>query len=106
MRMWKANFTNVTMTRDDYGVELPFRIKNVTFGIGDQLQMRISKNGTVILELTFSTIIDNTIYLVLTQEQSSMLPVGRYVYSLDWYKDGVFMDNLIQNARFIVEDKV
>ena len=51
------------------------------------------------------THIDNTVELSLTEAQSALLPVGDYVYALDWYRDEVFMCNIIPQGVFRVVKK-
>ena len=50
-------------------------------------------------------IIENTVNLELTEQDTALLPVGAYVYSLDWYQSGNFMCNIIPYASLRVVDK-
>ena len=95
------------MTEGDYGIELPVTISGTTLSASDSVKITIKSavNGTVILEKAFTAITENTINLALAEEESELLTVGAYVYTLDWYQDGVFMCNIIPSAIFEVVDK-
>lgn len=95
------------MTVGDYGIGLPIKFSGVDFGQSDSVKLRISsaRNLAEKLEVVFSDITDNTVELSLTEAQSALLPVGDYVYALDWYRDEVFMCNIIPQAVFRVVKK-
>ncbi len=95
------------MAEGDFGVELPITFSDVTLDNADEMKLTIkaSVNGDAIIEKTFSNITENTINLVLTEEESSLLPVGSYVYVLDWYQNGAFLCNAIPIAAFKVVEK-
>ena len=105
--MWNANGNNLTMCEGDFGVRLPITITGPTFTAADEVMLTIkpSMNGDTILEKTFDNISQNTVNLELTEAESALLPVGGYVYSLDWYQSGQFLCNIIPNAAFKVVDK-
>lgn len=88
----------------DWGVELPITISGVTLGPSDSLKITISNNTPLIVK-EYDNITQNTIRLVLTEAESALLPVGTYVYSLDWYQDGSFLCNIIKYGLFLVGDK-
>ena len=95
------------MVEGDFGLELPITISGATFAAGDELCMtfKTAANGTTILTKTFGNIQNNTVKLVLTEEESALFAVGSYVYALDWYQDGVFLCNIIPCAGLRVVDK-
>lgn len=95
------------MAEDDFGVALPVTISGTTLTEHDSIRITIkdSKNGNTILTKEFSDIQHNTVNLVITQAESELLPVGAYVYSLDWYQIGEFMCNIILDSLFRVVDK-
>lgn len=99
--------TRLSMVEGDYGVGLPVDITGTTFTVNDEVNLVIKAaiNGETIIEKTFSSIENNTINLVLTEAESALLPVGNYVYSLDWYQSGAFMCNIIPWASFKVVEK-
>lgn len=105
--MWNVNGQDLKMTEGDFGLQLPVTISGTTFAAADEVKLTIkdSANGTTIIEKTFSNITDNTVELEFTEEESELLPVGGYVYVLDWYQDGAFMCNIIPSASFRVVDK-
>lgn len=110
--MWNTKYkgsSDITMCEGDYGVQLPFVVSGITIDSGDSVLVTIKeeKNGDAIIEKTFTSIADNTVDFVLTESESALLTAGTtYVYSMDWYSNGVFMYNLINNAKLKVEDKI
>lgn len=103
--MWTVSGTNLSMAEGDWGVELPVTIDGVTFTASDSVKITIKRGSTVLVEKEYTNISDNTVKLELTEAESSLLLVGNYVYSLDWYQDGVFMCNIIPVGLFKVVDK-
>lgn len=105
--MWIISGENISMTEGDFGIELPITISGVTLGAGDSIlfELKSEKNGDVVITEEFINIAGNTVNLVLSEMQSNLLHVGTYVYTLDWYKSGEFMCNIINGARFRVVDK-
>ena len=105
--MWNSNGYQLQMTEGDFGVRLPITITGPTFTAADEVKLTIksSMNGSTILEKTFDNISQNTVNLILTASESALLPVGKYVYSLDWYQSGQFLCNIIPFAAFKVVDK-
>lgn len=105
--MWAVNGTDLAMTEGDWGVALPITVSGVTITSGDELVLTIksARNGTTLVEKTFSDITNNTVNLELTEAESALLGVGRHVYSLDWYQDGAFLCNIIPLSEFRVVDK-
>lgn len=105
--MWAVNGQALKMTEGDWGVELPITINGVTFANNDEVLLTVKddNNGNTILTKTFTNIQQNKVNFVLTEEESDLLPVGTYVYSLDWYQDGTFLCNIIPTATIRVVDK-
>lgn len=105
--MWNASGYNLEMAEGDYGVELPISVAGVTLGEHDSLRLAVkdAMNGQTILTREFTGITDNTVRLELTAAESALLPVGGYVWLLDWYQNGSFLCNLIPVAAFKVVDK-
>ena len=93
------------MSEGDFGVELPITISGVTLGAGDSIKITIANGNTPVIQKEFTNILQNTIGFELTEAESALLPVGDYVYSMDWYQDGVFLCNLVPFALFKVGDK-
>lgn len=105
--MWNVNGHNLTMTEGDWGLLLPVTIAGVTLAAQDEVKMTFkdSANGETLFEKTFANIVDNTVNLEITESETALLPVGTYVYCLDWYQDGAFMCNIIPSATLRVVDK-
>lgn len=105
--MWVVNGENLRMAEGDFGIDLPFSFSGIAIGSQDRFKFifKDTKNGTEILTKDLDPSDDNKIYLFFTQEESSRFPIGSYVYSLDWYQNGMFLCNLILCASFKVVDK-
>lgn len=105
--MWKASGTTIEMAEGDYGISLPIKINGITFGESDSVKFRVTDGRTrqELLELDFDHITQNTVEIVLTEAQSEALPAGEHSYTLDWYRDGVFMCNIIPFGVFRVVKK-
>lgn len=106
--MWAIREANgIVMTEGDFGVELPIVINGTTLTAGDEIRVTIKKqpNSYPILTKTYANIEQNTIAFELTEAESALLPVGAYVYSLDWYQNHIFMCNIIPCSAFRVVDK-
>ena len=105
--MWVVNKQTLQMTEGDWGIELPISIDGVTLTASDEVMVTIKtdKNGETVIVKNYDNISENTIKLSLTEAESALLPVGTYVYSLDWYQDGAFLCNIIPAASFKVVDK-
>ena len=105
--MWAVNGQMIAMTEGDWGIELPITISGTTFTAQDEVLFTLKKrqNGEVLLEKTFSDISNNTIKLKFTEVESKLLAEGSYVYSLDWYQNGVFLCNVIPSGMLQVVDK-
>ena len=103
--MWKATGNNMQMTVGDFGIELPVTISGISFNASDSVRFDIKNGDTSVLQKTFTNVSDNTVTLELTEEESALFKVGVYLYSLDWYRDGVFMCNLVEYGIFRVVDK-
>ena len=99
---WTVDENEITMCEGDYGIELPITVTGVELTEDDSLMITIkdAMNGNQLLQKSFKEA------LSLTAVESTQLPVGKYVYSLDWYQNAVFMCNIIPKAPFKVVDKV
>lgn len=104
--MWSAFGNNIKMAEGDYGIQLTYAVNGATFDNADELKFtfKTAINGQIILEKTV-TPDGNQIALELTEAESALLPVGTYVYSLDWYQNGQFLCNLVLAGILQVEDK-
>lgn len=97
----------IKMTEGDFGIDLPIDVLDIPFEAQDELELTIKRhmNGPIMLSKLFRNITNGRVFLSLTAEESASLPVGKYVYLLDWKQNGHLMCNLIKAAPFIVEDK-
>lgn len=120
--MWKVSGQTIKMTKGDYGIDLPITINGVTFSAQDSVLFTLktkefcddmcecypgkpNKSDSTIITKSYSNISNNTINLSFTKEESDKLYPGDYLYSLDWYQDGLFLCNIIPAADFKVVDK-
>lgn len=103
--MWNVNGITLNMTEGDWGVKLPVTVTGVTFTANDSVRIKIQRGETTIIEKEYTNITQNTFDLEFTEAESALLPVGSYLYSLDWYQDGAFMCNIIPSGMFLVGDK-
>lgn len=106
--MLRGNGTKIIMTEGDFGVTLPIIINGGDVGDKDTLRITIKQesDGESILSKEFTNIKNNTFEFVLSKEESDKLPIGKYLYSLDWYRGNEFFCNLIKKGLFEVEDKI
>lgn len=105
---WSVNGNNLTICEGDWGVGLKTTLgKDVTLTANDKVlfTFKTQKNGETLFTKEYGSIQDNTIYLEFTEEESKLLPVGTYTYSLDWYQDGAFLCNITPSASLKVVDK-
>lgn len=105
--MWRVLSNSISMTEGDFGVALPITIGGTTLAASDTIKLTVltGVNGDEILSKEFTNIQQNTVSLELTEAESALLPVGSYVYRLDWYNDGVFMCCIVEFASFKVVEK-
>ena len=105
--MWNSCGTTIETTKCDFGVSLPITIDDVEFAAGDELQfaVKVKAGGAAVIERTFTDITENAVSLVLTAEEAAALNVGAYVWTLDWYRDGVLQYNLVRLGSFKVVGK-
>lgn len=104
--MWRVLGKNISMVEGDYGVALPGNLIGTTLSAADTIRFTFKSqmNGSVILVKEY-TPVHNLITLDFTAEESALFPVGSYVYSVDWYQNGVFMNNIVPASIFKVVDK-
>ena len=105
--MLKGNGKKIIMTEGDYGLSLPITINGTTFEPNDNIKLVIKRvaNGEEVLSKNYSNIENNTFEFILTEEESKLLTPFDYVYTLDWFRDGKFLCNIIKDGAFQVEDK-
>lgn len=105
--MWAVQGTNLQMVEGDYGIILPVAVSGTVLEAGDSLKFVFlqARNSEAVLEKELSTIVDNTVELEFSEQESALFSVRTYIYRLDWYRDGAFMCNLIPEALFKVVEK-
>ena len=97
----------ISMIEGDYGLELPITINGAEIASDETITMTISDVAhETKIEKTFTNIADNVINFSLTQNESNQLKsTKKYTYSIDWYKNGEFLGNIINGYEFKVEEK-
>lgn len=104
--MIKYKNGKLSMVEGDFGQPLIMNIIGGTITQEDVINFFVKNDyGDVILSKDFTNVVDNKVHFVLTKEESDKLQVGNYVYNLDWFRDGVFMNNIKNNEIFQVKDK-
>lgn len=104
--MWIASGTSLTMTEGDYGVRIPFNFADIAFSADDTIRFTFKTVPNASVVLTKDFVATDETALIFTAEETSLFPVGSYVYSVDWFRSGTFLYNLIANASFKVVDKI
>ncbi len=104
--MWIANGNELTMAEGDFGIKLPIKITGMTFGASDVVAVTFKKavNGQEILTKVFTNIQGNTVNLEFTEQETALFPAGRYVYRMDAYQAGNYLNNIIPSASLKVVD--
>lgn len=96
----------ITMTEGDYGVSIPIHFIDAEFESDDSVKVTIMVDSETKIEKTYTNIVDDTIDFSLTEAESNLLPVGFYLYSIEWYQDGVFKDCILEKSPFVVSERV
>ena len=104
--MWYGLGKNLSMAEGDFGIPLPVIVTGATLTASDTIRFtfKSSVNGAVILEKEYAPA-GNSFVFELTEAESALFPVGKYVYAADWYQDGVFLCNIVPVGLFKVVDK-
>jgi hypothetical protein len=105
--MWKVNGPDLQMADGDYGLTLPITISGAELTSADSIRITIRRtpDGVALIDRDL-TPTDNTVNFTLSEEESARFAPGKYVYSLDWYRNGSMMCNIIPIGNFKVVDKV
>ncbi len=106
--MWAVIGNDLKMTEGDYGLQVPIKLIGGTITASDEFRILINdaRDQATIIEKHYSNIQDDKILFELTEAESALLPIGSYLWGLDWYQSGAFMDNLIPMSSFKVTKKV
>lgn len=106
--MLRSSGKKIIMTEKNYGLHLPIKITGATIQKNDTLEFYIKQTGAKesVIQNKYDNINENTIDFVLTKEQSEKLKVGIYQYSIDWYRDNIFLNTIVNGYPFEVEKKV
>ena len=104
--MWNKENNKISMTKGDYGIALPITITGIEIESGEQIIFYLKKtNNEEVLKKIFEDLKDNTFDLEFTKEESERLEIGTYLYNIDWYKENVFLGNIVKNEIFEVSER-
>lgn len=96
----------IKIVEGDYGVEYRLNIINGTPSPDDSFLFTIKDlKGKTLVSKGYTNVTTH-IPLMLTKQESDLLDANTYLYSIDWYKNGVFQSSVINGDMFIVEKKV
>lgn len=105
--------TKILMDEGDWGLALPFKISGDGLLPTDTIKIAIKSNiyeNNVIIEKEFTNFnkIDGKFgfELTFTEEETKLLPPGNYVYGIKQYRDGNFLNTVINEASFEVREGV
>ncbi len=102
--MWQASGNCIRMTRNDFGVGLPLSFPETEISEEDTLVFTIKKDagGPILVSKPFTGIKTRSIEITLTKEETAKLPVGSYVWKVDWFRGQEFLCCLAQPSPFKV----
>lgn len=110
--MFRECGENISMNRGDYGVPLPFRVKEHCEACGDLLdrsdiiRLEITKGGAVLVrkDTEYGAVEDavGEFSVCLTEEESDKLGLGRYRWRLFLLREGKYQNTLIGPADWEV----
>ena len=104
--MWNKENNKISMTKGDYGIALPITITGIEIESGEQIIFYLKKtNNEEVLKKIFENLKDNTFDLEFTKEESERLEIGTYLYNIDWYKENVFLGNIVKNEIFEISER-
>lgn len=108
MFLYDSKTYKISMIEHDWGIKLPiiFHIEGGSFSESDIIRISIYKemNTEPIITKDFE-LLDNTIMFELNEEESELLPVGKYYYDIDLVNTGSYLNNLLPKKRFVVLEK-
>lgn len=104
---WRSSGKNLQFVEGDWGIAELVKIHGAEITENDSFKFtfKTKRNGELILEKIYTDLEENTIELSLTEQESQLFPVGSYVYSLDWYQNGLFLCNIVECGSLKVVDK-
>lgn len=103
--MWSVDGERIQMVEGDWGVALPLTITGITIAQNDEIIFTVRKlrKTPPLVEKTATG--TGTINVVLTEEESAGLKIGKYRYTIDWKQGGAFEANLLRQGVFEVVAK-
>lgn len=102
--------STIRFIEGDYGITLPIELElengeSITNNDSFVINIYDKVDGKKIITKTFSNIQENTLPFQLTEQESQLLPVGKYYYDLDWYQNNNFLCNVVAKAKIFVNGK-
>ena len=105
--MIRTQNRKIIMTEGDFGLVLPITITGAEISENEKIKFCLRKtSGEDLIEpKVYNDIKNNTFDLIFTKAESDLIKRGTYLYYLDWYKENVFLGNIINGDIFEVEGK-
>ncbi len=100
--MFKVNSKNITMYEGDYGERLPIRIVQGEILSGDVLKFIIQDYGRKNIIEKVVDVNEESFDFFLTEQETTLLPEGKYLWGLKQYREGLLIDTLTANNTFEV----
>lgn len=110
--MFLANGTRLKMTRGDYGVTVPIRVKShcgaceSNISSDDQIILQVIKGDCVKVSkvVTWKNLqeADGIFQLEFSKEESAALDLGVYAWRLVWYRPGEICHSLLRSVMEVV----
>lgn len=100
--MYKIREKDITMYEGDFGERLPISIIEGDILPGDILKFIIKdhKNNKIVEKQL--SVVNNKFEFFLTEQETKLLPEGKYMWGLIQYREGLLIDTLTANNTFEV----
>lgn len=95
-----AKGNKITMDVNDYGIQLPFDVTGAVFEPFDKMRFELkkSKDSDVLFSRDYLNELDSTskfrFFLELTQEESSQITQGNYLYFVKYLRNDIILDTI------------
>lgn len=103
----------IIMDEGDYGLDLPFKLSGKNILANDTIAFKIGYglySDKCIVKKEFNNLVekDGKFVFVLNfdKNETELLKSGEYVYGLKQYRDGEFLNTIINCEKFIVNKGV
>ena len=103
--MWKVNVIDIQMTEGDYGIALPVTIEGIDHEVNDSVAFTVKDkvDGDPLILNVY--VLETAPTFDIIMDRNDELPVGEYVYTMDWLRGTQFRCNIISCGVFRVVNK-